>query len=457
MKLRKLFPAFSCFLLLFVLLGISGCFGDDVTLKQCDDGSEVNVTEGEECLPPVVTPPPPPPPPPADEEPPEPGADSGECNLFAEGKVPLNGSSGDDVICGDDDNNIIKALGGEDVVRARGGNDDVDGGEHDDEIYGEAGDDVLDGDEGEDIIDGGPGNDVLTGGEDDDELIGGDGIDTVKYVGTSMEAELEAGTNEVDLTINLALGFSLDEYGDQDTYIGIENVITGPGNDEITGDGNANRIDAGTGQLVSTDTASRLLDGGAGIDTLVVGESTTLDGAAGPENANFENLEVREGTTGAITLTGNAGNNILTGGAGTTNTLVGLGGNDTLIGGALVDILRGGEGLNVFTGGAGDDCFEITVDNSVDRVTDFMPPDPATPTTARDTVEVLTTSLPATTQDSATSPSVAAVAQANRIVAIESYTHTLPDNSTETRTINRGTLVTVPGLPAGTTIPGDGC
>ena len=40
MTLRKLFPAFSCFFLLFVLLGIGGCFGDDVVLKECIVGGD---------------------------------------------------------------------------------------------------------------------------------------------------------------------------------------------------------------------------------------------------------------------------------------------------------------------------------------------------------------------------------------------------------------------------------
>ena len=100
------------------------------------------------------------------------------------------------------------------------------------------------------------------------------------------------------LSINLAKGFSEDEYGDQDTYVDIANVITGPGDDTITGDGNANRIDGGSGQ---TNTATGpLLDGGDGIDTLVVGEATILNGATGPRNINFENLEARVGVTAII-------------------------------------------------------------------------------------------------------------------------------------------------------------
>lgn len=448
MKLRKLFPVFSCFILLFVLLGISGCFGDDVTLKDCGNNITVNVTEGEEC----PAPPPPPPPttpttPTTPTEPtePEPGAGSGECNLFADGKVPLNGSSGDDVICGDDDNNTINALSGEDVVRAGGGDDIVDGGEHDDEIYGEAGNDVLNGGEGEDTLDGGPGNDILTGGEDDDELIGGDGSDTVRYIGCRAFDDAGACTTPDPLTINLAQGFSLDEYGDQDSYVSIENVVTGPGDDAITGDGNANRIDGGGGQTP----AGMLLDGGDGIDTLVVGEPTVLNGATGPNNANFENLEARATVNASLDLTGDSKVNVIKGGN-NGGTLSGMGGNDrlvagtggstlqggpgddTLVGGAGVDNLIGGIGRDTLTGNEGNDCFLVEVEDPVvtDRITDFG---------EGDSISTTGTAPAGLAQEGGT---LAVVARGGNIVVTETYDHD-NDAATDDRVVNRATVATV--------------
>lgn len=365
-------------ILVLTLLVAVSCTGDDETveLEQCYNGTTANITEGEECPEPPPqepsTPPAPPTTPPT--TPPEPGADSGECNLRAEGKTPFTASSNDDVICGDDDDNTINALGGEDVVRAKGGDDIVDGGEHDDEIYGEAGDDTLDGGQGEDILDGGPGNDILIGGENDDKLMGGDGSDTVRYIGTVNEMVNDEGVptgTEVNLDINLADGYSNDEYGDQDEYINIENVeivgvstgsytITGneranrltggPGSDTINGEGGNDIIDGGGG----TDT----IDGGEGSDTLVVGATFDLSSATGL--TSIENLQAATGNA-AINLTGDSDPNILTGNAG-VNQLTGAGGKDTL------------------TGGGGGDCFVLAsatsptapgVAATVDNITDY--------------------------------------------------------------------------------------
>ena len=373
MKLRKLFPVFSCFFLLFLLSGMSGCTGDDETitieLEQCSDGSTANVTEGEECPPPTPLTPLTPP------TPPEPGAGSGECNLNATGKAPFNGSSGDDVICGDDDNNTIDARGGDDVVRAKGGNDIVDGGSGNDEIYGEAGDDRLTGGEDEDILDGGAGDDTLIGNEGRDEFKGGAGSDdTVEYPGVG-----EDGTG-ANLDINLADGYSYDEYGDQDEYDGIENIkIVGVSNTTytITGDGKANRLTGGAGNdtinggggndIIDAGGGTNTVDGGEGTDTLVVGEATVL----GTDTPGFENLQARAGD-GDLNLTGDNQNNVLTGNEG-VNVLDGMGGNDMLVGGAGNDTLKGGLGKNTLTGGAGGDCFEIQIETPVvvDTVRDF--------------------------------------------------------------------------------------
>ena len=45
-----------------------------------------------------------------------------DCTIFAVGSAPVFGTSGNDVICGDDADNIIYALGGNDLVLGFGGN-----------------------------------------------------------------------------------------------------------------------------------------------------------------------------------------------------------------------------------------------------------------------------------------------------------------------------------------------
>ena len=374
----------SCFFILIFVAGVISCTGDDETItintKQCYDGTTVNITEGGKC-----------PPPPTtgngdtgggdagngDAGGGDDGSTGGECNLNATGKAPFDGSSVDDVICGDGDDNTINALGGEDIVRAKGGNDTVDGGPGNDELYGEAGNDILSGGEDEDIIDGGPGDDTLIGGEGRDEFKGGGGSDTVEYTGMDMD-----GDDTIDpLNINLANGYSNDEHGDRDEYDGIENVtIKGAGEENIiTGDSNGNVLIGGTGADTirglggndridgggGTDTE---LNGGDGTDTLVVGGHATLGTG---NNSEFENIEARAGD-GNMNLTGDDKNNVLTGNEG-ENELDGMEGNDTLIGGDGEDVLTGGTGRDTLTGGAGGDCFEIQIETPivVDTVRDF--------------------------------------------------------------------------------------
>jgi Ca2+-binding RTX toxin-like protein len=80
------------------------------------------------------------------------------------------GTTGDDVIPGSNDRDLVFGLGGDD--RIDGGNlgDCLDGGD---------GADRLDGGTSDDILVGGPGNDTLIGGEGKDELYGGDGDDVL--------------------------------------------------------------------------------------------------------------------------------------------------------------------------------------------------------------------------------------------------------------------------------------
>ena len=456
-----------CFLTFIFAVGMAACPADDETVIekviekeiQCSDGETI-VTDPADC-PAIERPPvtPPPPPPPEPDEPEEPAADSGDCNLVVDTKAQFLGSSNDDVICGNDDANNILAGGGDDIVRAGGGDDEVNGGSGNDELYGEDGNDKLIGGEDEDILDGGPGDDTLIGNEGRDELRGGPGSDTVEYdSGIRIVAVLSP-----DRDINLADGYSEDEYSDVDEYFDIENVkITGSGENTITGDDGPNILTGGTGNdtinggggndTIDGGGGTNELDGGEGIDTLIVGESTT-----GPLGDNFENLRVRTGTdaTATVNLQGNDGPNVLTGHDG-PNTLTGNGGNDTLIGGGGDDNLNAGTGRSTLTGGLGNDCFSVSVDDMPDTVTDF---------TTGDSIMVVG-DLPEATQDTndakIVTTNVALAAQSGKVVALETYTYD-PDGDTGTtddqqeRTKVLATYANVRGLPTDTTIDTGAC
>lgn len=102
-----------------------------------------------------------------------------------------------------------------------------------------------------DTIDGGGGNDLLEVGQGNHILTGGADNDTVWYS--------ENGSAEVGITVSLALQGTAQTTGAGSwTLNGIENLQGGTGNDQLTGDENANVLTGGGGndQLV----------GGAGLD-----------------------------------------------------------------------------------------------------------------------------------------------------------------------------------------------
>ncbi|MCZ8108577.1 MAG: S8 family serine peptidase [Burkholderiales bacterium] len=145
-----------------------------------------------------------------------------------------------------------------------------------------------------------------------------------------------------------------------------ENVVTGDGNDVLTGNAAANRLLGMRGDdvlqgLGGADT----IDGGLGIDTaryatsaagVVVNLATNINvggDAQGDVLVSVENIvgsslnDVITGDAGANGLDGGAGNDRILGGAGADVMLGGLG-NDTLVGGAGNDHLLGGLGTDIY-------------------------------------------------------------------------------------------------------------
>lgn len=106
--------------------------------------------------------------------------------LFVQPGVPLNGTSGRDVILGTSGPDTIRGLGGHDLICARGGadlviggpgHDRIDLGPGDDTGRGNAGNDLIAGSSGRDTIRGGSGRDILNGHGGADSLLGERGID----------------------------------------------------------------------------------------------------------------------------------------------------------------------------------------------------------------------------------------------------------------------------------------
>ncbi|MEV8636053.1 hypothetical protein AB0395_30800 [Streptosporangium sp. NPDC051023] len=162
------------------------------------------------------------------------------------GDDTLNGTNGDDVICGLGGNDTINGGNGNDIISAGGGDDIVDGGNGTDTLYGDYGDDAMGGGNGADTLFGGPGNDT----NDGETLLGG-----LLHLFDNGNDTIDGGPGNDDL----------------DGQNGNDTLIDHTGTDTMAGNVGNDSIDVQDG--VSGDTAN----GGLGSDTCTVdvGDSTS--------------------------------------------------------------------------------------------------------------------------------------------------------------------------------------
>jgi len=259
-------------------------------------------------------------------------------------------------------------------------------------FYGLGGNDTLLGGAGNDFLDGGADNDILRGGLDHDILDGGAGTDTGDYSDktTAVVVRLNQSADATVFVNNAA----------EDTIKNIENVTSGSGADQLTGDALANTLKGGAGNdVINGGKGHDTLDGGAGNDTLLGGagndtyfvdsksdrvyETTTTSSSnttnAGGTDRIFSTVSLSLDAYNGVrfvenlTLTGTAAING-TGNA-RANTITGNSAANTLNGGAGNDILNGGLGNDILTGGTGIDYFDFTSalnrTTNVDTITDF--------------------------------------------------------------------------------------
>ncbi|WOH48856.1 M43 family zinc metalloprotease [Bradyrhizobium sp. sBnM-33] len=228
-----------------------------------------------------------------------------------------------------------------DVIDGAGGND---------QIGGFGGNDMLRGGVGADHVFGGAGNDVIAGGAGDDLLYGGNywgdsaaGSDTLDY-----SAATTSVTLFFDAQWNGTLWYNAtgSDIGTDLTY-DFANAIMGAGNDTVTGNADANRIDGRGG----TDT----MRGGDGDDTYVIDRVSDViielaNGGTDTLEVGFTysgrpaNVEIVQLVgTSAIDLTGSTYDDVLNGNSAT----------NTILGGIGADVIAGGGGKDLMTGGAG--------------------------------------------------------------------------------------------------------
>jgi serralysin len=311
----------------------------------------------------------------------------------------LNGGVGDDSAVGGDGNDTLEGGAGNDTLVGEYGDDVLNGGAGDDSLLGGAGDDSLVGGDGNDTLNGGGGADTALGGAGDDyihavlgvpeTIDGGSGVDTLNTTAFS-------GDYVVDLTTGLT-NFA------GESFVNMENIVSGAGADTLTGTAGANAMDGGGGaDSIRGEGGDDVLTGGSGNDILIGGigndvvdggngndvvfaglgadvaaggagtdridltaraASTTLNLVTGATNVAGESLTGFENATmgaGADTVTGTAGANVILGGGG-SDTVSGQGGDDVLRGEAGDDRLAGNGGDDLLQGGDGSDRLDGSV------------------------------------------------------------------------------------------------
>jgi Ca2+-binding RTX toxin-like protein len=216
-------------------------------------------------------------------------------------------------------------------------------------VVGSAGNDVITGDTQNNVLDGGAGGTDLvwyadrtaahpivaslatnTGGElpevdtyvGIENLRGGLGDDTLTGNSSNNALDGDDGVDTVsyndrvagqNVVASLAAGLGGQAgTGELDTYQHVENLTGGAGDDTLTGNGSSNKLDGATGN----DTAS-YDDRGPGQDVVASLATGTGGQTTTPEADVYANIENLTGGGGNDTLSGNDANNVLDGGAGT--------------------------------------------------------------------------------------------------------------------------------------------
>lgn len=204
--------------------------------------------------------------------------------------------------------------------------------------------DVLIGDAKANVITPGAGNDTVNGEAGNDTIVasstadgadninGGPGIDTVTYA---------ARRGNIHVSLNKKANDGAK--GEHDfIHKDVENVITGSGNDTISGDSANNMLDGGPG--------NNTLSVAGAPSAVSVNLTTHVSKHWGTDQIlHFQNVV---GSPNSDTITGNSLANVLNG-AGGNDTILGMAGPDFLIGGPGNDHLNGGTGNDRCNGGPG--------------------------------------------------------------------------------------------------------
>ncbi len=250
---------------------------------------------------------------------------------------PMGATNGDDILSGDNTDELLDLMAGNDVFRAWGG---------DDSVFGGDGNDFVNAGTGADFVEGGADQDTLNGGVGDDTLFGDEGEDRIY------------GGNDND---NINGGDGRDQLYGQN---GDDVIFGGDGNDKAQGGAGNDFIHGGA--------QNDRLYGNGGRDTLLGGENNDQLFGGGHNDRLFGETgnDRLYGATGDDYADGGSGHDRINGGQG-NDTVLGDQGNDTLLGGRGMDELEGGSGYDTLIGGAGADIFLFHAGGQRDQINDF--------------------------------------------------------------------------------------
>lgn len=318
-----------------------------------------------------------------------------------DGESIVDDSGVEDLVYGNDGNDIITLYAGDDEAHGGNGNDTIYGSKGNNLIYGEAGNDTLNTGKHGSTLDGGLGDDLLeavliNGG--DHTLTGGSGSDVFSFISnrsdktsTMTVTDFETGIDRIEIdgldigTLdpnNLPAGISVsDSNGDLTIHFDGTDTITATSVTSADFFGSA-----------SPPPPVPSVDGTSGDDVMNL-SYVDADGDAITDDSGVEDLVY--GFDGDDTITLYAGNDEAYGGNGNdtiygvknNNLIFGEAGNDTLYTGKHSSTLGGGVGDDLLlaqlhnggdhtlTGGSGADTFEFSSNrsdkNSDVTITDF--------------------------------------------------------------------------------------
>ena len=249
----------------------------------------------------------------------------------------------DDVVIGDDSNEIAHTGAGNDIIRGNGGNDVLDGQSGADQMFGGTGNDVYYVDDPHDVVSelSGQGLDVVhaaisyTLPLNVENLILDGAPDAINGTGNALDNAIR-GNDSANTLDGREGNDKLEGLGGDDTLIG------GPGNDTLDGGTGADSMTGGPGDdtYVRDQAGDQVIElPGGGFDT----ERSSLDWVI---DANVERLVL----------------------LGTASNATGDDQANVLIGNNAANVLDGGRGADSMAGGPGDDTYKV--DSGADQVTE---------------------------------------------------------------------------------------